>query len=83
MEVFRADGSHALSKEFTYDYAQADIDGELIILYNDNSCKIFNMAGVEKFNATFDFSILKIRKGRRPNTLIVMGTQEMMEIKLK
>ncbi len=83
MEVFRADGSHALSKEFTYDYAQADIDGELIILYNDNSCKIFNMSGVEKFNATFDFSILKIRKGRRPNTLIVMGTQEMMEIKLK
>ena len=83
MEVFRADGSHILSKEFTYDYTGVDIDGELIFLYNDNSCKIFNMAGVEKLNATFDFTVTKIRKGRMPNTLLVMGPREMREIKLK
>lgn len=83
LEVFRADGSHVLSKEFTYDYIHADIDGELIFLYNDNSCKIFNMAGVEKLDATFDFAVTKIRRGRLPNTLLVMGPQEMREIKLR
>ncbi len=83
MEVFRADGSRILNKEFTYDYTGVDIDGDLIFLYNDNSCKIFNMAGVEKLNATFDFTVTKIRKGRMPNTLLVMGPQEMRELKLK
>lgn len=83
LEVFRADGSHILSKEFTYDYTCADIDGEMIFLYNDNSCKVFNMAGTEKLDATFDFAVTKIRKGRMPNTLLVMGPQEMREIKLK
>lgn len=83
LEVFRADGTHVLSKEFTYDYLHADIDGELIFLYNDNSCKVFNMAGVEKLDTAFDFSVSKIRRGRLPNTLLVMGPQEMREIKLR
>lgn len=83
LEVFRADGSHVLSQGFTYDYIHADIDGELIFLYNDNSCKVFNMAGVEKLDTTFDFAVTKIRRGRMPNTLLVMGPQEMREIKLR
>ena len=41
------------------------------------------MAGTEKLDATFDFAVTKIRKGRMPNTLLVMGPQEMREIKLK
>lgn len=83
LEVFRADGSHVMSRKFTYDYVHADIDGELIFLYNDNSCRIYNMAGVEKLDATFDFPVIKIRRGRMPGTLLVMGPQQMREIKLK
>lgn len=83
IEVFRADGKHVLSKEFTYDYTQADIDGKWIFLYNDNSCRIFNLSGVEKLAVDFDFPVSKIRKGRYPNSLIVMGPQQMQEIKLK
>lgn len=83
LEVYRADGKHVLSKEFTYDYTHADIDGELIFLYNDNSCRIYNMAGVEKLDAVFDFAVTKIRRGSAPNTLLVIGPQEMREIKLK
>ena len=41
------------------------------------------MAGTEKLDATFDFAVTKIRKGRMPNTLLVMGPREMREIKLK
>lgn len=83
LEVFRADGRHVMSKEFTYDYTRADIDGDLIILYNEDSCKIYNMAGVEKLYATFDFPVQQIRKGRFPNTLLVTGAQQMREIRLR
>ncbi len=83
LEVFRADGKHVMSKEFTYEYTGAQIDGDLIILYNEDSCRVFNMAGVEKLYATFDFPISTIRKGRFPDTMIVTGPQIMREIRLR
>lgn len=83
LEVYRADGSHVMSKDFTYEYTKADIDGDLIILYNEDSCRIFNMSGVEKLYAQFDFPVLKIRRGRFPNTLVLTGPQQMREIKLR
>lgn len=82
LEVYRKDGTHVLSKNFTYEYTGADIDGDLIILYNEDSCEIYNTAGIKKLYATFDFPISKIRKGRFPDTLIVTGPQQMREIKL-
>lgn len=82
MEVYKKDGTHVLSKEFTYDYTHAAIDGDLIILNNDDSCEIFNMAGVQKLYASFDYAISTVRKGRFPDTLVVTGPQQMREIKL-
>lgn len=82
LEVYKKDGTHVLSKEFSYEYTHADIDGDLIILYNEDSCEIFNMAGVQKLYATFDYPISKIRRGRFPDTLVVTGPQQMREIKL-
>ena len=83
LQVYRKDGSHMFTKDFTYEYTHLDIDDDLIILYNENSCEIFNMAGVQKLYATFDFTVSKIRKGRFPNTLVVSGPQQMREIKLR
>lgn len=83
MEIYKKDGSKAMSVDFTYDYAGADIDGDLVILYNENSCRVFNMSGVEKFQATFDFTVSRIRKGAMPNTLIVSGPQVMKEIRFR
>lgn len=83
LEVFSADGKHVMTKEFSYEYTGAQIDGKLVILYNEDSCRIFNMAGVEKLYATFDFPISIVRRGRFPNTLLVTGPQIMREIKLR
>jgi hypothetical protein len=83
MEIYKADGSHVLSKAFTYEYTDAEIIGDLIILHDDHSCRIYNMAGVEKLYAEFDFTISKICKGRFPNTLLVTGPQMMREIRMK
>jgi hypothetical protein len=83
LEVYKADGSHVLSKEFTYEYTDADIVDDLIILHDDHSCRIYNMSGVEKLDTEFDFTISKISKGRFPNTLVLTGPQLMREIRLK
>lgn len=83
LEVYRKDGTFVMSREFTYEYTRADIDDDLIFLYNEDSCKVFNMEGVEKLYASFDFSISRIRKGRFPNTLVLTGPQQMREIKLR
>ncbi len=82
-DVFKADGSPVTSFEFSFDYTSADIDDDYIILYNENSCRIYNMAGVEKFSADLDLSISKICKGRFPNSLIITGPQLMREIRLR
>ena len=83
LEVYKKDGTPVMEKEFTYEYTHADIDGDLILLYNEDSCRIFNMAGVEKLYATFDFTVSRIRKGRVPDTLVITGPQQMREIKLR
>lgn len=83
MEIYKADGSEVLSKEFDYPYTKADIDGDYVILYNESSCKVFNMSGSERFSAEFDWTLSKVRTGRFPNTLILAGPQVMKEIKFK
>jgi len=55
----------------------------MVIMYNEESCKIFNLSGVEKLSADFDFVVSRIRKGTLPNTFIVTGPQVMKEIKLR
>lgn len=83
MDIYKPDGSLVFSKGFHYQYTHADIDADHVILYNEDSCRVYNMSGRLKFSGTFDFSISKIRNGRFPNTLIVTGPQKMKEIRLQ
>lgn len=83
LEVYRPDGKQVFSKVFQYQYTNADIDGEHVFLYNEDSCRVYNMSGRLKFSGTFDFPVTKIRNGRFPNTLIVTGPQNMKEIRLQ
>ncbi|WP_124067885.1 DUF5711 family protein [Clostridium sp. E02] len=83
LDVYKSNGSLAFTKAFKYPYKQGDIDGDHVILYNEDSCRVYNMSGRLKFSGTFDFPISKIRNGRFPNTLIVTGPQNMKEIKLQ
>lgn len=83
MEIYKKNGDPVMKKDFTYDYTHADIDGDLVILYNEDSCRVYNMAGVQKLYASFDFTVSKIRRGAFPGTLLVSGPQVMKEIKLR
>ena len=83
LRIYDREGSTVFEKSFNYQYTGFDIDGDLILLYNDSSCKVYNMTGTEKYNGTFDFTVSKVSAGRFPGTLLVMGPQKMTEIKLQ
>ncbi|WP_294149825.1 DUF5711 family protein [uncultured Clostridium sp.] len=83
LDVYKSDGSPAFSREFTYLYQNMDIDGDFVILYNDNSCKIYDMSGRERFSGEFDFTVAKITRGSRFNSLIITGGDRIREIILK
>ena len=83
LDVYKSNGNLVFSKEFQYQYTHADIDGNQVFLYNEDSCRVYNMSGRLKFSTTFDFPISKIRNGRFPNTLLVTGPQNMKEIRLQ
>lgn len=83
LHVYRNNGDKVFSAKFSYDYSNVDIDDTRVILYNENSCQIYNMNGKLKFSSEFDFSISRIRSGKLPNSLVVTGPQKMKEIVLK
>ena len=83
LRIYKPDGSAVFETTFSYQYTGFDIEGDLVMLYNDNSCCIYNMAGTRKFSGTFDFTVNKVLAGRFPGTILVMGNQKMEEIRLK
>ena len=44
LDIYRTDGTKAGSAEFDYSYSGVKIDGDLVILYNDESCMAFNVS---------------------------------------
>lgn len=83
LNVYHSDGSLAFSKGFTYAWQRLDIDGDFVMLYNDSSCRIYSTSGKERFSGEFDFSVSKITRGSRFNTLLVTGGNTMRELMLK
>lgn len=84
MDVYSTDGKRVTSFDFDYPYTGAEIDGEWIFLYNEESCTVYNMSGYKKFEGQFDFAVSNVRSGKKHiNSLIVAGNELMQEIRLK
>lgn len=60
LKLYDKEGNQIFEKSFNYQYTGFDIDGDLVLLYNDSSCKVYNMTGTEKYNGTFDFTVSKV-----------------------
>lgn len=61
LKVYAADGKEVSGISgitLAEEYSQAFFTKENLVLYNEYSCKIINMSGVEKFNYTFDKNIV-------------------------
>lgn len=82
MDLYRSDGEKVFSEDFSYGYEHVDIDDDMIFLYNENSCRIYNCSGILKYEGTFDFTVSKMNKGSQPNQIFAAGPQVIKEIKL-
>ncbi len=80
MDLYRADGGQVFSKGFNYEYSHVDVDGGMVFLYNQDSCRVYNRYGNLKYEGTFDYQVDKITRGRLPNEIIVTGPQIMQKI---
>lgn len=84
LDVYNTDGKKVTSIDFDYAYTGVLIDGDRLILYNEESCREYNLDGHERFNGQFDFSVSLVRAGKnRTNSLITVGSEVMKEIKLR
>lgn len=84
LDIYTTDGKRKRSIDFDYNYTGVEIDGEKVILYNEESCRVYDMEGHEKFDGQFDFAVSCVRSGKNHlNSLIVAGSEVMKEIKLK
>ena len=55
LDVYSAGGKLKFSQPVSFQYKEIDIDGDMVILYNENSCEIYNMSGKCRFSGSFDF----------------------------
>ena len=84
VDVYDTDGKQAASIEFDYNYTGVKIDSEKILLYNEESCRMYDMDGHLKFEDRFDFEVSCVRASKKHmNSLILAGSEVMKEIKLK
>ena len=83
MEVFRQDGSMVMKKEFNFSYQHASVSGDQILLWNENSFQVYNMAGTRRFDGSFEDAIEHIATGRFSNSYILTSPQKMREITLQ
>ena len=64
LDVYSAGGKLKFSKPVSFQYKEIDIDGDMVILYNENSCEIYNMSGKCRFSGSFDFTFSAVRAGK-------------------
>lgn len=83
LDVYSAGGKLKFSKPISFQYKEIDIDGDMVILYNENSCEIYNMSGKCRFSGSFDFTFSAVRAGRMENELIFTGGDTVRSIRLK
>ena len=84
MDIYTTDGKLKKSIPFDYPYSGALIDGDQVILYNEESCMVYNIDGYKKFEGRFDFPVSLVRKGKKVfNSLIIAGSDRMQEISLR
>lgn len=83
LDVYSAGGKLKFSKPVSFQYKEIDIDGDMVILYNENSCEIYNMSGKCRFSGSFDFTFSAVRAGRMENELIFTGGDTVRNIRLK
>lgn len=82
LRVYRASGQEVTSTQFEGEYTNIKLEDDQIILYAGNTCAIFNMRGICKFQGTLENNIVNIFKVSGLNKYMVISAGGFMEMKL-
>lgn len=83
IDVYNEDGILSLSQKFDIDYTDIILKDDLIIIYNDSRCVIYNMSGVEKFNGDLLDSVLLLVPTEQKSKYILVNRDIVQTIRLK
>ena len=82
-EVYDDKGNLVTTQGFDMDYSNMSLYKDLLVIYNSESCQIYNMAGLKKFDGKFNSSaVMIVPESSRSKYLVIYG-DSMEEIKLK
>lgn len=82
-EVYDDKGNLVATQGFDIDYSSIALYKDLMIIYNSESCQIYNTAGLCKFDGMFDSSVVAVMPEDSRSRYLVVYPDCMEEIKLK
>lgn len=82
VKVYNKNGTEKASFEIDFAYTQIKFSGKNVLMYNDNSCEVYNFKGTKKFEYTFDEEINSMI-GSGWNKYVLALKSSVKEIKLK
>ena len=82
-EVYDETGNLICTQGFDIDYTSISLFKDLLIIYNTESCQIYNMSGLKKYDGMFSESVITIIPEDTKSKYLVVYGDGMEEIKLK
>lgn len=83
LDVYNEEGKLTFTHGFDIDYSDIILNKDTIIIYNSTECSIYNMRGVEKFQGSFDKSVLVMIPTDHLAKYILISGNRAEEIQLK
>lgn len=80
--IYKANGTKLSEAEFNFPYTNFAIDGNYILLYNEDACRIYNMQGHEVLAADFPMTTSIIVKSGLPGEFLIGNSGKLMKVKM-
>lgn len=83
MAIYDTEGNVVSETSFNFQYKDIKIENETVILYNDNTLKVYTVKGKEKYEGVFDEGITSIIMLEDKYNYLMVSSSSIKEIKLK
>lgn len=83
IDVYDETGNLSLSQTFNMDYTDIILRDDLVIIYDDSQCEIYNLKGVKKFEGKFEDPALLLVPTESKTKYILVNRDNTQIIKLK
>lgn len=83
LTVYDGDGNVVLEKEISLPFTKIEFVGDEILVYNEDTFIIYDIAGGEKYQETFSAELSAIIPGNQKDTYILIGNGLMQAVELR